>query len=185
MKFSKWGFYLLGEGPQQQSTMKDLRIAASTRTVRVPKGAVGTRHQPLVLKKVSKNKVVIAYPLAVSRYSCVHLLKLALGNNWRKVVTDPAGVQGANQAAAAEEGAVAAEAAGDKKEEKKNDKKEEKKEKEEKKDKKGTKNKKPTKQPSSDGDSDCEPSSDGDSDSEPSDEVEETPKKKKGNMGKA
>ena len=68
-------------------------------------------NQPLVLTKVSKNKVEVAWPFPVSADTCVRVLKLALGDNWRSFVTDPAGVQGAHQeAATAEDGAVAAEA---------------------------------------------------------------------------
>ena len=71
----------------------------------------GLPNQPLVLTKVSKNKVEVAWPFPVSADTCVRVVKLALGNNWRSFVTDPAGVQGAHQeAATAEDGAVAAEA---------------------------------------------------------------------------
>jgi hypothetical protein len=68
----------------------------------------------VVLTKVSKNKVEIAWPLAVAADTCTRLLKLALGENWRSFVSDPARVQGAHQTAAtAGDGAVAAEAAGE------------------------------------------------------------------------
>ena len=71
-------------------------------------------NQPLVLEKVSRNKVEVAWPRAVSFDTCVRLLKLALGDNWRNFGTDPAGVQGAHQeAGTAEERVVAAEAAGE------------------------------------------------------------------------
>ena len=101
--------------------MESLRAAASTRKARVR----GKPNQPLVLEKVSRNKVEVAWPLAVSADTCVRLLKLALGTDWRHFVTDPAGVPGAQaatadpagvpgaQAATAQEGAVAAESAGE------------------------------------------------------------------------
>ena len=70
--------------------------------------------QPLVLEKVSTNKVEVAWPLPVSADTCARFLKLALGDKWRNFVTDPAGVQGAHQeAGTAEEGVEAAEAAGE------------------------------------------------------------------------
>jgi len=110
VKFSKWGFYLNGDGKKPQNTMTSLRAAASTHKARVPGGA----NQALVVEKVSRNKVEVSWPLAVSADTCARLLKLALGDNWRTFVTVPAGVQGAHKAAAtAEEGVVAAEAAGE------------------------------------------------------------------------
>ena len=109
VKFSKWGFYFKGEGKQNQNEIERLRGAAKGQWARVPGGP----NQSLVLEKVSKNKVEVAWPLAVSVDTCVRLLKRALGDNWRNFVTDPAGVQGAHQeAGTAEDGAVAAEAAG-------------------------------------------------------------------------
>ena len=110
VKFSKWGFYIKGDGKKPQNSMQSLRDAGSTQMARVPGGP----NQPLVLTKVSKNKVEVAWPLAVSADTCVQLLKRALGDNWRNFVTYPAGVQGAHQeAGTAEDGAVAAEAAGE------------------------------------------------------------------------
>ena len=81
----------------------------------IPKARVPTmKLQPLVLEKVSNNKVEVAWPLPVSADTCVRFLKLALGDKWKNFVTNPAGVQGAHQeAATAEEGVVAAEAAGE------------------------------------------------------------------------
>ena len=90
--------------------MKRLKAAASSHKARVP----GSTNQPLVLEKVSRNKVEVAWPLPVSADTCARFLKLALGDNWRDFVTGPAGVQGAHQeAGTAEEGVVAAEAAGE------------------------------------------------------------------------
>ena len=109
VKFSKWGFYFKA-GKKPQNSMKRLKAAASIHKARVP----GSTNQPLVLEKVSRNKVEVAWPLPVSADSCARFLKLALGDKWRNFVTDPAGVQGAHQeAATAEEGVVAAEAAGE------------------------------------------------------------------------
>ena len=83
--------------------MKKLRDCASIQKARVPGGP----NQPLVLEKVSRNKVEVAWPLPVSADTCARFLKLALDDNWRNFVTDPAGVQGAH------EEVVAAEAAGE------------------------------------------------------------------------
>ena len=107
VKFSKWGFYFKGDGKKLQNYMQSLSDAGRTQKARVPGGP----NQPLVLTKISKNKVEVAWPFAVSADTCVRLLKRALGDNWRNFVTDPAGVQGAHQeAGTAEDGAVAAEA---------------------------------------------------------------------------
>ena len=112
VRFHKWCVYIKdegpinGEGPFLQRTLDKLKDV-KTRTARVP----GLPNQPLVLTKVSKNKVEVTWPFPVSADTCVRVVKLALGNNWRSFVTDPAGVQGAHQeAATAEDGAVAAEA---------------------------------------------------------------------------
>ena len=102
VKFSKWGFYFKA-GKKPQNSMKRLKAAASSHKARVP----GSTNQPLVLEKVSKNKVEVAWPLPVSADTCARFLKLALDDNWRNFVTDPAGVQGAH------EEVVAAEAAGE------------------------------------------------------------------------
>ena len=107
VKFSKWGFYFKA-GKKPQNSMKRLKAAASSHKARVPGG-----HSSLVWEKVSKNKVEVAWPLPVSADTCARFLKLALGDNWRNFVTDPAGVQGAHQeAGTAEEEVVVAEAAG-------------------------------------------------------------------------
>ena len=109
VKFSKWGFYFKA-GKKPQNSMKRLKAAASIHKARVP----GSTNQPLVLEKVSKNKVEVAWPLPVSADTCARFLKLALDDNWRNFVTDPAGVPGAHEeAGTAEEGVVAAEAAGE------------------------------------------------------------------------
>ena len=90
--------------------MKSLMKAASIQMARVR----GSWYQPLVLEKVSNNKVEVAWPLPVSADTCTRFLKLALGAKWRKLVTDLAGVQGAHQeAGTAEEEVVVAEAAGE------------------------------------------------------------------------
>ena len=94
VKFSKWGFYFKA-GKKHQNSMKRLKAAASSHKARVP----GSTNQPLVLEKVSRNKVEVAWPLPVSADTCARFLKLALGDNWRNFVTDPAGVQGAHQEA--------------------------------------------------------------------------------------
>ena len=90
VKFSKWGFYFKGDGEKPQNSMQSLRAAASTQKARVPGGP----NQPLVLEKVSRNKVEVAWPLGVSADTCSRLLKRALCDSWRKFVTDLAGVQG-------------------------------------------------------------------------------------------
>ena len=115
VKFSKWGFYIYGESTEAQKSVQSLRAAASTRKARV----LGGPNQSLVFTKVSKNKVEVAWPRPVSVDTCTRLLKQALGEKWRKFVTDPAGVQGAHQEAAtavqeagtSKQRAVAAEAA--------------------------------------------------------------------------
>ena len=110
VKFSKWGVYIKGDGQTLQNSMQRMKAAVSTHKAR----GRGGPNQPLVLTKVSKNKVEVAWPHAVSADTCVRLLKLALGVNWRNFVTDLAGVQGAHQeAGTAEDGSVAAEAAGE------------------------------------------------------------------------
>ena len=111
VKYCKWGFYLKGDGSMAQQTMKLVREGASGQKAR----AGGGPRQALVVEKVSKTKVEIAWPLPVSADSCCLLLKRALGGSWRNFVTDPAGVQGAHQeAATAEEGEVEADPAGEK-----------------------------------------------------------------------
>ena len=110
VKYCKWGFYLKGDGRTAQLSMKNLRATATTQMARVPGGP----NQSLVVEKVSKNKVEVAWPLPVSADSCCLLLKRALGGSWRNFVTDPAGVQGAHQEfATAEEGEVEADPAGE------------------------------------------------------------------------
>ena len=110
VKFSMWGFYIKDDVKKAHISTQKLRAVTSSRKARVRGGP----NQSLVLTKVSKNKMVITWPLAVSADACTRLLKLALGDDWRSFVTDPAGVQGAHQkAATAEDGAVAAEAAGE------------------------------------------------------------------------
>ena len=102
VKFSKWGFYINGDGKDEhQNIMQSLRDAGKTQRSRVPGG-----YQPLVFTKVSKNKVEIAWPSGVSADSCIRFLKLALGNKWRNLVTDPAGMQGARQEAGTAEAPV-------------------------------------------------------------------------------
>ena len=95
VKFNIWGFYLKGDGKGPQSAWKSLKAAAESHKARVP----GRANQALGLEKVSRNKVHVSWPLPVSADACTRLLKLALGENWRGFVTDPAGVQGADQAA--------------------------------------------------------------------------------------
>ena len=105
VRFNIWGVYLKGEGKWPQNTLTSLKAAAKTHKARVP----GSPNQALVLQKVSRNKVQVSWPLPVSADACARVLKLALGENWRNFVTDPAGVQGAHQTAAtAEEGVLAA-----------------------------------------------------------------------------
>ena len=65
VKFTKWGFYFK-DGKKPQNSMKRLREVASIQTARVP----GKPNQPLVLEKVSNNKVEVAYPLPVSADTC-------------------------------------------------------------------------------------------------------------------
>ena len=99
VKFNIWGFYLKGEGKELQNTLKSLKAAARTHKARVP----GSANQALALQKVSRNKVQVSWPGPVSADACARVLKLALGENWRDLVTDPAGVQGADQTAATAE----------------------------------------------------------------------------------
>ena len=101
VKFSKWGFYFKGDGQGNAAVMKKLRTAATNTKARVPGGPT----QSLTLEKVSKNKVEVAWPNAVSYDTCARLLKIALDDNWKNFVTEPAGVQGTQQ-----EGATAEEA---------------------------------------------------------------------------
>ena len=110
VKFSKWGFYIKDCEQSEENPIKRLRAAAIVYKARVP----GKPNQCVVCKKVSKNKVEVDWPHAVSADTCTRFLKQALGNNWRKSVTDPAGVKGSEQEAGTdEEGVVAAEAAGE------------------------------------------------------------------------
>ena len=109
VKFTKWCFYVK-DCKKPQNFMKSLMEVASIQKARVP----GQKLQPLVLEKVSNNKVEVAYPLPVSADTCTRFLKLALGAKWRKFVTDLAGAQGAHQeVGTAEEEVVVAEAAGE------------------------------------------------------------------------
>ena len=99
LKYCKWGCYFKGDGRRAQLSMKSSRATATTQKARV----LGGPNQSLVVEKVSKNKVEVAWPLPVSADSCCLLLKRALGGSWRNFVTDPAGVQGAHQEAATAE----------------------------------------------------------------------------------
>ena len=89
VKFATWGFYLLGEGLEPQNSLKRLREVAGTSFTRVS----GEPNQGLGLEKVSKNKVQLTWPAGVGADACAHILKKALGDNWRTFVTDPAGVE--------------------------------------------------------------------------------------------
>ena len=60
VKFTKWGFYVR-DGKKSQNSMKSLTQVASIQKARVP----GQKLQPLVLEKVSNNKVEVAWPLPV------------------------------------------------------------------------------------------------------------------------
>ena len=99
VKCNIWGFYLKGEGKESQNTLKSLKAAARTHKARVP----GSANQALVLQKVSRNKVQNSWHRPVSADAATRVLKLALGENWRNIVTDPAGVQGADQTVATAE----------------------------------------------------------------------------------
>ena len=110
VKYGRWGFYLTGDGRLAQQTMKLVEQGASCQKARAEGG--GPR-QALVVEKVSKTKVEIAWPLPVSADTCCLLLKKALGGSWKDRVTPPAGVLGTHkEAATAEQGEVEAEAAG-------------------------------------------------------------------------
>ena len=108
MKCNIWGFYLRGEGAGLQDTLQKLKAAAETHKARVP----GSANQPLTFQKASRNKVHLSWPRPVSADACSRVLKLALGENWRDFVTDPAGVQGAHQTAATAEEEVPPPSAG-------------------------------------------------------------------------
>ena len=96
VKFNIWGFYLKVDGKGHQIAWKSLKAAAETHKARVP----GGKNQALGLQKVSRNKVHVSWPVPVSADACTRVLKSALGENWRGLVTDPAGVQGADQTTA-------------------------------------------------------------------------------------
>ena len=96
VRYSTWGVYLKGEGKGLKSTLRRLQDAASCHKAKVP----GRKQQDLRFEKVSRHKVQISWPRPVSADACARVLKLALGENWRDLVTDPAGVQGADQTAA-------------------------------------------------------------------------------------
>ena len=96
VKFNSWGVYLRGEAEEQCNTLKSLQTAAETHKARVPGGPM----QALTFHKVSRNKVEVSWPRPVGADACARVLKLALGEGWRDFVTDPAGVQGAQQTAA-------------------------------------------------------------------------------------
>ena len=108
LKFSAWSFYIKDAGselkellhpPQGRKgnrTIQKLRRTAETHKARVP----GSVNQALAFQQVSRNKVLISWPRPISADACIRVLRLALGTNWRDLVTDPAGVQGADQTAA-------------------------------------------------------------------------------------
>ena len=96
VKFSTWGVYLRVDAAK---SLDKMRKAAKSQKARVP----GQPNQPLKLTKVSKAKVEIAWPLPVVADNCVRFLKRGLGDDWRKFVTDPAGVQGTAAATARDE----------------------------------------------------------------------------------
>ena len=92
VKYAKWGFYLQAhcDGLEPQHTLKSLREVARTSTARVRGGP----NQSVKLEKVSRNRVEVTWPGGVTAECCTRLLKKALGDNWRRFVTDPAGVPG-------------------------------------------------------------------------------------------
>ena len=92
VKFDIWGVYLKGEGKDLKSTLKSLQDAAGSHKARVP----GGKQQDLTLESVSRNKVQVSWPRPVSADACAPVLRIALGQNWRERVTDPAGVLGAD-----------------------------------------------------------------------------------------
>ena len=99
VKFNIWGLNLKGDSKDLQRTLKSLKAAAETHKARIP----GSVNQALTLQKVSRNKVEVSWPRPVTADACTRVLRLALGKNWRNLVTDPAGVQGADQTAATDE----------------------------------------------------------------------------------
>ena len=108
VKFSAWSFYVKDAFTGRHNTMQSLKAIAQTYKARVP----GSANQALILQKVSRNKVQITWPQPVSTDAFARVLKLALGENWRDFVTDPAGVQGAHQTAATAEEEVPPPSAG-------------------------------------------------------------------------
>ena len=108
VKFKTWGVYLKGDGEWLRNTLRSSRGAVETHKARVP----GSANQALTLQKVSRTKVLISWPLPVSADACARVLKLALGDNWRDFVTDPAGVQGAHDTAATADEGVPSSSAG-------------------------------------------------------------------------
>ena len=108
-KFSKWSFYLVGDGFKNNETVKKVRENCNSTKARV----AGGPPQSLMMEKTTKNKVEITWPAAVVVDTCVRVLKNALGDNWMDSVTEPAGVPGFEQEAATAEAAPGEEAAED------------------------------------------------------------------------
>ena len=99
VKCDIWGVYLKGDGEAVRKTLKILKTAAAAYKARVPGGT----SQALTLQKVSRNKVQVSWPRPVCADAFAKVLKLTLGDSWRDLVTDPAGVQGAQEAPATAE----------------------------------------------------------------------------------
>ena len=108
-KFSKWSFYLVGDGFKNNETVKKVRENCNSTKARV----AGGPPQSLRMEKITKNKVEITWPAAVVVDTCVRVLKNALGDNWKDCVTEPSGVRGSEQEAATDEAAPGEEAAED------------------------------------------------------------------------
>ena len=98
VKFKKWHFYLASkEGSKNREIVRKLRTTCRTTTGRVP----GSKNVPLQMEKLTNACVQIEWPMPCTVDGCTRVLRMAIGNDWRRFVTDPVGAQGT--AATAEE----------------------------------------------------------------------------------
>ena len=107
-KFSRWGFYFRSQdGMHNNVVLRKLRDHVSTVMARVPGGGP---MQSVEMEKKSRTRVELSWPKAITVDGCIKVIAKALGENWKKDVTEPAGVPGSG---AEEQAATAAAPAGE------------------------------------------------------------------------
>ena len=88
VKYKSWHFYLVSrEGRKNNEIIKKLRGACDSMTGRKP----GAPNEPLHMEKLTKTKVQITWPMPCTIDACARVLKRAIGEDWKKYATRPAG----------------------------------------------------------------------------------------------